>query len=560
MKKIAFYFLALGIGLASCTHLDDVSSENYGDGPSISVDATAATDHSFTLKLTPAEGTLYYSYVVTEGTELEELDSYKLLKEQYSGIATDVLSTKENATFTFDMIDAKTGKGLCQPNTSYIIYAVASNDKGIAGKITAATITTSDGDAPFYDAKGVAPIDGKQAVKIPFSEAIVRGNGKVTAKYFVEWGAATEAEMFVNIAEDKIKVDIDENIVTITTEGVPAAAVVLVSWEEGAFKDIKGNSCIALNSGFNSDGTDFLGVTFDVAEEPFTIHTEKEVEGEEKPVSLVSPALGSSLANWEDFQCEITLDMNVYRNPELLKGGELQVIYTHEGKSSTIDLAPNYWKTSGKKLMFTLPESPDYGDQVSVIIKKGAICDAYGNPNAELKLENAWLYSYGYKRDLVIGSYDLKYTSYYDKNIYTESILVEPDPQDENGLLISGFFGLDKKVKAVFDGDFATVTIKKESEIGTTSLQNGTRVIVTVAGNTADGSFVLSIDKNGNMSIPDIGFIYVAYDATTEEEIGNMEAAIDAVFTKQTGNHSVMRTSVSHKSYSIQKSGVKLLK
>ena len=46
------------IALTSCTTWDDPVTENYGDGPSISIDlqAVAPTDSAFTITLTPAAG------------------------------------------------------------------------------------------------------------------------------------------------------------------------------------------------------------------------------------------------------------------------------------------------------------------------------------------------------------------------------------------------------------------------------------------------------------------------------------------------------------------------
>ena len=86
MKKIIFS-LAVVLGLASCNSWDDEQTQNYGDGPAITIDLTTTADSSFTFTVNPAQGTNYYTYTVVEGTEAEEVDASLLLKNAIGGIA-----------------------------------------------------------------------------------------------------------------------------------------------------------------------------------------------------------------------------------------------------------------------------------------------------------------------------------------------------------------------------------------------------------------------------------------------------------------------------------------
>ena len=82
MKKLIYSLATVLLGLASCTSFDDPTTENYGAGPSVDVTITAGTpsDSAFTVVITPAAGSLYYTYAISEEvmqalfeTELEEV-------------------------------------------------------------------------------------------------------------------------------------------------------------------------------------------------------------------------------------------------------------------------------------------------------------------------------------------------------------------------------------------------------------------------------------------------------------------------------------------------------
>ena len=314
MKKILYSIITLSLCLTSCIQFDDAVSENYGSGPSISVDITETRDNGFTFTLTPGEGTVFYSYVVASGSEAEELDGYALLQEQYGGIASGVLNATEAPTFTSNLQEG------ISPNTSYVVYAVAASQQGIVGEVTSAVVLTSEGDAPSFTA--MQAVEGESAVAVSFSENVMRGTGTVTAQYFAEWSGD-----FVDIAAEDIQTTLEGNVVTFTLNNVPAAAYAFVSWAEGAFVDSKGNLCPAMTSGLNNAGDDFTGVYFRNAEEPFTL---------EESLAGVTPEEGSAFSDWTTFMGEITFNMDVYRNDNTLTGDEIELIYTNAGKTTTI--------------------------------------------------------------------------------------------------------------------------------------------------------------------------------------------------------------------------------
>lgn len=513
MKKLLYSILAIGMSLTGCTDWDDAVSEDYGAGPEISVNVTATTDNSITFTLTPASGTVYYSYVVDKATEASELDGYSLLKQQYAGVDGGLLNVTESATSTIEME--------ASPNTSYVVYAVAASKEGIVGNVTSQVVKTPDTGIPYPTADQA--VEGEAAIQIAFSEAITKGEGAVTAQYFAEW-----AGTFTDVPAEDISVSVEGNVATVATANVPASATVLVSWAEGAFVDAVNNKCQAFTSGLNDAGDDFSGIFFDVDDAPFDITED----------NVTSPEAGGSFGDWEQTMFTFTFDMDVYRNTNMLEGNEIKVSYTHDGKVTTIDVPTNYWMVQGKNLIFMLPEEPDFGDLVSVTIAEGTIFDVYGNPNTETVLEDAWLRSYGYTRDMIMGNYTMNYYSYatYSQTgefvPVTDNILIEADPEKENGVLLSGFQGLSEKVEATFDGDFGTLYFK-EQIIGKVTL-GGTEYYMSVAGNTEDYSLTLKVEADGTLSTDaQIAMTFKLYDASFEY-VGMYDATIYLEFAKAT--------------------------
>ena len=72
MKKILYSLLALTFVLAGCEKFEEYTSEKYPAGPTVTVEATEVTDSTFNLKVTPAAGTYFYSYVVEKANQPTE--------------------------------------------------------------------------------------------------------------------------------------------------------------------------------------------------------------------------------------------------------------------------------------------------------------------------------------------------------------------------------------------------------------------------------------------------------------------------------------------------------
>lgn len=330
MRKILYSILSIGLFVVSCTNFDDPVTENYGDGPTVSIDVTATTDSTFTFTVTPANGTQFYSYIVVKADEPQELSAATLLKGGYSGgITSAVVNAEQNATITNDM--RSKGVPLCVPNTTYQIYAVAANDKGITGTVTNASVTTTDGDMPV--AKTFKPDTEAKAAAVTFSEAVVRSNGAIVAKYYKEW----DINNAITLTEEEYTVSIEGAVVTFSAPKAPAGSILTFSWEAGAFIDSFGNKCAAMNSGINTTTGKFKGVYVATNKENFVIADS----------CLTAPKVGDSFGDWTEFIGEITFEFDIYRNENTAGAGDLKVVYANDNKTTAINLATTNWMIKG---------------------------------------------------------------------------------------------------------------------------------------------------------------------------------------------------------------------
>ena len=383
MKKIIFS-LAVVLGLASCNSWDDEQTQNYGDGPAITIDLTTTADSSFTFTVNPAQGTNYYTYTVVEGTEAEEVDASQLLKNAIGGIAGGIKKYSENASITETMRNAKTNAPLCSPNTSYVIYAVAASDKGVIGKVASQVVTTTDGETPVVEA--VKPSDS--GVQVLFSESVQFNSELISAKYYLEWDPAFAAK---DIAAEDLVTTIKDNVVTFKVTNVPAGAYVFISWSEGAFVDSKGNKCPAMNSDFNMTTGAIEGVNMHLANVAWDINPEN-----------IGPDAGSLISDYKTWQGTITFAENVYRNDNEVKAGDIYVKYANSKKSTTIALDPTEWEVKDNVVTFRLPEAAAAGDVITVGIKENVLFDVCGNGNNAFvsSTDDAWWKYFAATKDM----------------------------------------------------------------------------------------------------------------------------------------------------------------
>ena len=502
MKKLIYSFATVLMALTSCISFDDPTTENYGAGPSVDVSISAGivTDSAFQVTVTPAEGALYYAFAVSEGDAPEALDSMALYKGSYGNT---VVKASDYPSYFFAIDDA-------DPNSTYWVYAVAGNAKGIVGNMTVKSITTTDGEAPYP--MGIAKDADSGAVQLTFSEAVQLGAGAVTAKYYQEWDILNP----VDVAAENIAVKVSGSKVLFEAAGVPAGAYLCYSYEAGAFKDMKGIACGALNSGLNMDAGKFTGAYVHVTNKPFAIDDS----------FVTAPEDGALINNADLFEGIISFPFDIFRNDDEVKAGDLVIAFANGNKTTAYNLDPSLWSVEDNLLKFYLPEQPEVGDQIFVSVKEGVVYDVCGNPNLAYTSVANWKY-FPLTVDYFVGKFGLDYISYYDDSqsvVNLGVVTIEEDAESGDGALaIKDFYMEGSVLSGAYDLSAGKLLINDGQVLGFAE-EDGTVYGLAFVNAEGDGPVTFTLNPNGTMTADGMWGIY-AYDQNFEEAVGWWDVA-----------------------------------
>ena len=254
MKKyIIGLFSAICLMGAGCTEFEDYEPVAMGDGPSVTVALEKTAIDAFNLTVTPGEGAVYYAYVVT--TEAMSLDADNLLQAKYEG--AELLKVAETASVAKSFTNQKIG-------TTYYVYAVASNDKGLCGAIASATLELPDEEAPHLvsvpDGYLYTATNNGRSVTLTFNENVVRGEGAIT--YNVTKGDLTS---YASGAIESVVINGESVIITlpetVAFDENEAKSYVFLDFAAGAFVDGAGNQSAALKGGVDEE-TQVVGAPY----------------------------------------------------------------------------------------------------------------------------------------------------------------------------------------------------------------------------------------------------------------------------------------------------------
>ena len=491
------------VGLASCTSFDDPTTENYGVGPSIDVTITpgAQTDSAFTVTITPQAGALYYAYIIDQNDEAEHLDSATLYK---GGYGNTVVKVADQPTTTITIDNAT-------PNTTYQVYAVAGSDKGIVGNVVVKSITTTDKFQP--GPQTIARDADNAALTLSFSEAIKRGEGAVTAKYYKEWDITNP----VDVPAEDITVEVSGKAATFAAANIPAGAYLCFSYAAGAFTDLNGNPCNALNSGLNMNTGKFTNAYVHVTNKPFDIAD-----------AYVAPTSGTPVGDWEAFRGTVTFPYDIFRNDETVEKGDVQVVYVNDNREIAYNLEANQWAVEGNKLTFVLPAEPAIGDMILFYIAEGAIADVYGNVNNEYSSAEIELEYVGFiaTKEMLIGPFEVSYISYWSEDGSASSlgvISIAENTEKENTLIIKNFFLEDSSIEATYDLEKGKLIIADDQLLGQYTDEDGTYATYFYTADGTDAA-TFTINRDGSLTADGMWGIYV-YNIDDASDKGWLDVA-----------------------------------
>ncbi|RIH63883.1 hypothetical protein D1164_17235 [Mariniphaga sediminis] len=507
--------LFLGLLIMGCEKWDEYESADLASAPEATLSLVAVQDSAVTVSVnTNVAG--YVSIVITDDTTLTaaDIDGELLLIGNIDGLG-DTLVGVESAqavqhTFKTDLTQ----------NMPYMVFAVASNGDGVYSAVKELKVQTDDSYAPYLvsttpSKSPDAEQENSFSVELKFSEPVQLGEAPVFkfSYYFDDEEHVVDADT----------ITVDGNLVTVYQSKVPHNGEwVFLSWEEGAVTDFLAgtpNKVEAQTSGVVE--AELTGLYWRVQHVPF-----------EMSVESFMPEAGSAVSdNQFDIMYKFPYAVSFATDDEgdpVYEDGDVTVVFWKEGKQVILEIpSGNLSITNDSTLVIALTEAASYGDWVSVSIAEGVVVDMYENPNAAFESDNEsganWLVSYGYTRDMIIGTYTIFGVSHpafdFDESF---EVTIEEDTENENQVIVTGMYYSDVPITAVFDGDFATLTFNfplqddgyNWIDIGDIYGDgDGSTNSLEVYG---DDHFVCQIDADGNMSTGDEywwGSYYYGVDA-----------------------------------------------
>lgn len=531
-------FLAFFVG---CTKFENYESKKLADAPTVSVSLEEVKDSSVVVSFT-SSATGFLSFILLEGVANETPDSTALIELNVSAIddgSYEVLTAGEKISHEF--------AGLTQ-NTVYEVFAVSQNTDGVLSKVSdALMIKTSDAYAPVLDK--IAPaVSNKpeQAVDFEITLTFDEPIGTVDASKF------TFVYFFEDIETKAESVTVNEKnpyeVVVTQTRSAHPRDYVFLSYDEGAVLDIVGNPVTSQVSGLDEDGY-IVGLHWRAVPEPFEFDVTKFV-----------PENGTAVSDPE-FAIEFTAPVPVESKAD---DGDIKIIVIGSGVKSIYDVpaANIIVDENGTDIQVIKPVIPTFGEMVYIEIAAGTFTDDYGNPNIVIEsgidgiaveddpiTEIGWLISYGYEIDMVIGMYTFNGISFWEGKDESFDVEIVADPEDENQVIINGFYGSKTPIPAVFNGDFATLTITvPETDFLLGDLFNDGGE--TYFWSYEDTKFVIYILPNGDM-VTDPIYWLALYWQLSDEEKGFKNMFTESTWTKKVADGSKLKSANMFKSNEI---------
>lgn len=441
MKKILTY-LSIAAVFSACElygPVEDPTAPVYSDGIEITVNSVE--DNSATFTLTPKGESTYYSYLLDQSDAAEKLDSSKVLSVSYTSVAQGTVKWSENKSKSISV------SGL-QANSSYVIYAVAGSATGIPSAVVTATFKTSDNESPVVDVDACEA--GDSEVVLAFSEDVVKGVGDITIKYYALYSSAIDEGKPLGIVRGQVT-DVKGSKATVAFTGVPDGAFYSVDVAAGAFKDLVGNPCEAIESTLYYDGESNSIVG-------------SNVYGRRSPKNFtIGKADQVLITDWESEA--LTADFGS-SNPfaTVNSRAEVSMQYVIGSKTTTFALTANQefgYSRNTNKVLFLLPEEPERGAQVVVNVPAQTFVDFYGNVN------DPWtatvVYAFDYTLETALGTYNVTYSTCFNsgQDFSGTDVIVASDNAEKGNIMFTSLFGapLSNPVYATFEPQLGEITI-----------------------------------------------------------------------------------------------------
>jgi len=526
MKRIiAYIFTLLALGyITGCTQLEDYESSEVLPQPTASLSVSAVADSSFALDISSDKAGIL-GYALLSDTSASVVAISILSKSISSGAST--LSSN-----TFDL----TGGGSTtlnitglMPNSFYKVFVASSNTDGVESEVKSLIVKTDDGVGPSLVSTGPSKsLNATQTtgfdVVLTFDEPIgVVDGSKFTFTYYID-GVEVPAESATIDPENSKKVIVSQSKMAY------AGDYVFLSYGAGAVEDLSGNPVSEYVSGVINGS-------------PVGLYWRVENMGWNIDVATVVPVKGTAVSD-PNFSIQFKTPFPVTLSDDVVDGSVRFIVKT-AGKTTIYDVPAANLDVNAADSTFTIykPFTPTYGEMVYVEIDGGVLLDDYDNPNNVIEsgidgianegdpvTEVGWLISYGYTRDMIIGTYTFAGTSYWSGADESFDVEIAADPNDASKVIITGFYGSSTPIPATFDGDFATLTVSAEEDylLGDLFGDGGE----TYFWSYDESEFVINIQPNGDMVTDPYYWLALYWVAVDNSDEGWVNIFTESTWTK----------------------------
>lgn len=551
---------------------DEPIAPQEGAVPTIA--AKLVGDTKFEVTVTPAQGTAYYGYLISD--KKVDVTGTGLVSVSYEGVVAGNADAREDATSAVQIVlDGKnvtvnSGKpaelaAAVQPATKYYIYAAGNSEQGLASAVVMDSVWTTDATVPDMSKAEVAATDS--TVVITMNTVVLRGTGKVTYSAYDAYGKVVAQDIQVT-DKDKL-LAVDGKTVTFSTPDsitiggkkvpTPGGVIIALNWEAKAFtnasptntkdiealKSVVGSETLDPLTLFEREGKYGSGVVYRVPVKPWSFAyptVENTVKGKKGLRSTANDTIDVAAAPAkfvsrtkisypsDDPSCLITAIAQAGRDTD----------------SETCLPADALFEEEDTALVLNNLDAPISGGLFNITIPEGAYYDVYGNPNAEFVSNKNFVYSYGLQLTAIRGTYNVSADTEdneYNKEAYSTlfpnatTVTIEPLPKEENygglpcNIVIKGLMYPGSELKAVFYEEIAQVRIPAG------------QVIETDVKGTFDGYYDMTQKPGADGKYPLKTFTYkVGFDAS-----GHAPVDLDVVLG---ANQSVMGVNVYSYEYS----------
>lgn len=444
--------------LSACTQFEEDGKVTLSSASAPEITLTVTGDNSVSGTVTAGSNTCFYGYVVLAGAA-EEISGDDIMSLYKSGLAYDVVDAAEKASVSVSVENLSS-------NSEYTLYAAATSPDGVVTEVVTKTVTTSDGTAPVlvnYDSEADAT---SMAFYFYFDDPVtLTGNGTATATFYpinqYDSNYDVAAYKTVDIPADCISASGNVLSISVPEEEAIPGAYVVCNFSAGIVQNALGMA--------NAEAkTDNACNAYDGITGPYGRYSKTSL-------TLVPKMYGES--GMEDLPEDEVVPFSSYSDFALYFSASFgETSYRVMARSSK-PASVTYTDLSGRTVCYTtsmtsmyrygfsdmvglgLDEAPNYGAHVTIDIPAEAVVDIWGNYSSAVTLDEAFLYSYNYSLDDVVGTYSASMNSAFTGAAASLPFVIAESDDEDHDLMFTTFLGVEGKLYADFDKDAGLITV-----------------------------------------------------------------------------------------------------